>query len=160
MNVRVILFILALFSTASSNAASAVWKVSGNGFYIYLAGTLHTLSQEDYPLPEEFNRAYSDSKHIVFEADIDALHKPDTSDKMMELLTYSDGSTLLDRLSEETTTRLRKYTGDVGIPLEAVKLFKPGLLLSTLTFMELETLGINVPAVSYTHLTLPTNREV
>ena len=154
MITRISLLILALSFSALSNAESAVWKISNSNSYLYLAGTLHVLSEEDYPLPEEFNTAYSDASHIVFETDIDVMNAPDTSNRMMELLTYSDGSTLLDRLSLETTSQLRQYTVDVGIQLETVKLFKPGLLLSMLTFMELKT------PVSYTHLTLPTNREV
>jgi len=147
MITRISLLILALSFSALSNAESAVWKISSSNSYLYLAGTLHVLSEEDYPLPEEFNTAYSDASHIVFETDIDVMNAPDTSNRMMELLTYSDGSTLLDRLSLETTSQLRQYTVDVGIPLETVKLFKPGLLLSMLTFMELKTLGMDAPGV-------------
>jgi len=147
MITRISLLILALSFSALSNAESAVWKISNSNSYLYLAGTLHVLSEEDYPLPEEFNTAYSDASHIVFETDIDVMNAPDTSNRMMELLTYSDGSTLLDRLSLETTSQLRQYTVDVGIPLETVKLFKPGLLLSMLTFMELKTLGMDAPGV-------------
>ena len=147
MITRISLLILALSFSALSNAESAVWKISNSNSYLYLAGTLHVLSEEDYPLPEEFNTAYSDASHIVFETDIDVMNAPDTSNRMMELLTYSDGSTLLDRLSLETTSQLRQYTVDVGIQLETVKLFKPGLLLSMLTFMELKTLGMDAPGV-------------
>ena len=53
-----IFFILISFSAATVEAGSPVWKVSKGSNYLYVGGTVHILSETDYPLPYAFELAY------------------------------------------------------------------------------------------------------
>jgi len=142
--------VIVLLLTGMCNLAiadAAVWKISSDKTHLYLAGTMHILSEDDYPLPQEFDQAYADSTHLVFETDISGMNSPAAAQAMLKQLRYSDGSTLLDRLSPETTQLLQEYCDDRDIPVSALQLFKPGLLLSFLTVTELSALGIDAPGV-------------
>ncbi len=46
-------------------AQTSLWKVSNADSILYLGGTIHLLSPDDYPLPEEFLMAYQRNRHGV-----------------------------------------------------------------------------------------------
>ena len=46
-------------------AETSVWKVSKGGDYLYVAGTVHLLPESAFPLPAEFDKAYTDSDTLV-----------------------------------------------------------------------------------------------
>ena len=53
-------------------ADSSVWKVQSDDSVLYIGGTCHVLRESDFPLPEEFQKAYEASATLVFETDIKA----------------------------------------------------------------------------------------
>ena len=68
---RLNFFILCLFVAVSHVAnASSVWKVTKGDNTIYVAGTMHLLSPDDYPLPASYEEAYKASDTLVFETDV------------------------------------------------------------------------------------------
>jgi|GEM_PF-3919247 len=87
-------------------ADSFVWKVSKGGNEIYLGGTIHILTEAEYPLPPEFGQAYDKSETLVFETDIDVVNSVKFQNSVASEMFYMDGSTLQSRLKEETWTAL------------------------------------------------------
>ena len=65
-----LLVLLALFFAHHAYADSSVWKVVKGEDYLFIGGTVHMLSESDYPLPQEYEKAYSQSERLVFETDI------------------------------------------------------------------------------------------
>src|SRR3982750_3195487 len=64
---------LALALVAPLQAAPAksfVWKASGKGTVVYLAGSIHMLSPDFYPLSPAFEDAFKDSDLLVEEVDL------------------------------------------------------------------------------------------
>src|SRR4029453_15840765 len=54
-----------------------MWKVEGpNGSTAYLLGSLHVLTTDFYPLSAAINKAFSESKTLVEEVDIDEMSDP------------------------------------------------------------------------------------
>lgn len=45
---------------------------------MYVGGTIHILRQSDFPLPAEFEKAYSLSNMLVFESDMGKANDPST----------------------------------------------------------------------------------
>jgi uncharacterized protein YbaP (TraB family) len=90
------LIVSALLITCSAHADSSVWKVSKGENHIFLGGTVHVLSPADYPLPKEFDQAYTASDVLVFETDMTALEKPAFTQQIMRTLSYRDGSSVTD----------------------------------------------------------------
>mgnify|MGYP000047117683 CR=1 FL=1 len=72
-------------------------SVEGNGNTLYLGGTIHVLREADYPLPLEFDSAYSLAETIVLEADLNTLN--DSADAMMKKFMYPEGQGLSKNLS-------------------------------------------------------------
>lgn len=78
-----ILFIVASATSVPLAHAASVYKVSGNGNTLYLGGTLHLLSANDYPLPVAYQTAYALSDIVTFETDMLAINSPHFAQKMV-----------------------------------------------------------------------------
>jgi uncharacterized protein YbaP (TraB family) len=140
-----LIFTVYLFSL-TANAAS-VWKVSHDDQHLYLAGTLHVLSPEDYPLPREYEVAYQDACTLIFETDINALTSPEFQQQSLGKLTYLNGQTLADDLSPDTLDLLSNHLQSRGVDMQTMMLFKPSLVSVTLSMIELNNLGLTSQGV-------------
>src|SRR6266542_5347728 len=68
--------VLALALLAPLHAAPAhsfLWKVTGKGTVVYLAGSIHMLSPDFYPLNPAFDNAFKDSDLLVEEVDLNEM---------------------------------------------------------------------------------------
>ncbi len=128
-------------------ADSSVWRVSSGTNSLYLGGTVHLLRPSDYPLPEEYERAYAASEELYFETDISAMNDLAVQAQMLQQLTYTDGRTLATVLSQEAYQALTDYTSSVGLPLTMLESFKPGMIISTLQVLEFQKLGFTPQGV-------------
>ena len=79
-------------------AASSVWQVSKGENSVFIGGTIHVLSDADYPLPAAFEHAYSKSPILVFEADMAKMKTPAFQAAMLRAVSYSDGASLKSAL--------------------------------------------------------------
>ena len=134
--------LLVLFSH-SVIAASPVWKVEKNGHHLFIGGTIHVLASADYPLPSTFDKAYRESEKLVLETDMQKLQSPGFQATMMRELTYSDGRNLQKVLDRDTYRELEQFFSARGIPMAAINNFKPGMVVTMMTMVELQRLGID-----------------
>lgn len=139
---KFLVFFFCLFLPHFVVAKSPVWQVSKGDNYLYIAGTVHVLGNDDYPLPPAFEEAYNNSVYIIFEVDINKMESPEVQTMVASKMKYVDGSTLQDHLKPETYAKLEKYLEPLGIPVVTFEDFKPGLVSMMLTMMELKRLGI------------------
>ncbi len=128
-------------------ADSSVWKVSKGAAHVFVGGTLHVLSQQDYPLPAEFAEAYAAADLVVFETDMVRIADPQFQQKMMADSTYSDGTTVRDTLKPGTIEALENHFRERAMPLDQFARFKPPMLSILITMVELQLLGINQDGV-------------
>lgn len=124
-------------------AESSVWKAQKDNSVLYLGGTCHVLREADYPLPAEFDQAYTAADMVVFETDIGSLQEPSMQQKLLTKAIYADGSTIDKHLSAKAFGALSAYCEANGIPLAAFSRFKPSLLMTTLMVLELGKLGVS-----------------
>ena len=87
-----------LFSCASlsprNQTGSSVWKISRGGNSLFLGGSVHILRDDDYPLPDEFDRAFSQSSMLVIETDVEQLSDPDVAQYLMSNMFLPGNKTL------------------------------------------------------------------
>ncbi len=114
---------------------------------IYLGGTCHVLREADFPLPQEFDQAYKASQVVVFETDLGKLQEPATQQKFLARAMFSDGSTVDKHLSAKAYAALSAYAQANDIPLQAFGRYKPSMLMTTLTLLELMKLGVTQQGV-------------
>ena len=122
---------------------SCLWTVETPSNKIYLLGSLHLLKQDAYPLAAAIEKAYADSRIIIFETDIAALQTPEAQAKLLELGVYPPDQNLLGDLDENTRQQLEKKMSEIGLPVEQFSRFKPWFVALTLTTLELQRLGFN-----------------
>ncbi len=124
-------------------ADAPVWQVEKYGRTVYLAGTIHLLSANDYPLPAAFDRAYQQSEVIYLETDGARLKSPEFQQRMLARLSYPAGDSLDRHISGDTLRALQAYFRERGMPVESMLRFRAGMLTMIMTIHELNQLGIN-----------------
>lgn len=128
-------------TTAGDNSMKAesetsIWKVSKDGDTVYIGGTIHILPVSEFPLPRQFTDIYQQSDTIVLETELPEPTDITAQQKMMMGLSYQNGQTLKDTLSEETFTALDQYLSAFGSSANQLASFKPGFVTTMLVTME------------------------
>lgn len=134
--------VLIFLVTAPAGAGSPVWKVSGPASHLFIGGTIHILGASDYPLPDAFDRAYSQADLLVFETDLAATQSEPFTKELMGQMVYTDGRTLRERIRPETFRALSRFAGERGLAPEDLNRFKPGLIMIFLTMTEMQRMGM------------------
>ncbi len=140
-------FCLGLIVLAPAVADTSVWSVSSGERTVYLGGTVHLLRPGDYPLPVEFEQAYQASSELYFETDISSMNSLAVQAQMLQQLAYNDEQSLKTVLNEKAYSALAEYTAGAGLPLVMLEKFKPGLLISTLQVLQLQSMGFTSQGV-------------
>jgi uncharacterized protein YbaP (TraB family) len=123
-------------------AESSVWTVEKDGNTIFLGGTIHLLTESDYPLPQAYEKAYAGSVEVVLETDMQKLQSPEFQATMMRELRYSDGRNLQQVVNKNTYRALELFFSTRGIPMVNIVGFKPGMVAIMVTMVELQRLGL------------------
>lgn len=126
----------------SSFAASPVWKISAEENHIYVGGTVHLLSKEDFPLPGAFEKAYLGSQVIYFEVDITEVSSMEFAQKLMVKNMYMGDDDITKHLKAETINRLKEFLQSKNMTLDSLKKMKPGFLTLMLATAEMQRLGM------------------
>ena len=138
----VLMTIVALMSSHLAVADSSVWKIEKDGKHLYLGGTIHVLSKDDYPFPKELDQAYKKSEVIYFETDIQKLSDPEVAKSLTSQLMAKEGDTRATALKPETIAALESFLKKRNIPLEMMDQFNISGIYLVLFSMELANMGM------------------
>ncbi|ASP39063.1 TraB/GumN family protein [Bacterioplanes sanyensis] len=139
--------VAALLWPTSLWAQTFLWQVSKGDQRIWLGGTIHLLKAEDYPLPQEFEHAYSQAQHLVFETDISALGNPQVQQKMAQRMLLQPGQSLPALLNNDARQALIRYVEKNGLSMDQLRDFSPQWVALLITVGELNRLGMNQEGV-------------
>ncbi len=117
-----------------------VWKVEGGKSPCFLAGSFHLLRAEDYPLPEPYETAWRESRHLVMEILPDEGNSPESSAELRGLMRLETG-TLEDRLNPGTWQELAAWASQSSTPLATFRRLPPWLASLTVSVRSAEKLG-------------------
>lgn len=132
-----------LFLCVELFARSSVWKISDSKHTMYIGGTIHVLRASDYPLPQEFDEAYSQSDYVVFETDL-ALAQSRTLQRILaQKMMLPAGQSLSNKLSPDTYSKLKSYIASQGYPIEQFNRMRPWAVMMNLTQLKLSQIGID-----------------
>lgn len=138
--------LLAALAALPLHAASPsfVWKATGpKGGTVYLAGSIHLLSNEYYPLAPAFDEAFGKSDLLVEELDMGEMLAPDAQMLMLTRGMMPAGRTLDSVVSADTMKDVRAKVAELGLPIEPLQLFKPWSLALTLQGLEWQKAGFD-----------------
>jgi uncharacterized protein len=129
-------------STAAQTRAFA-WKATKGQGVVYLVGSVHMLTSDFYPLAASLDAGFKASDLLVEEADLAEMLSPNTQFSMLSRGMLPAGQTLDKVISPATLALLNKHSSALGMPLEALKQFKPWMLAMTVEAMEWQKAGFD-----------------
>lgn len=135
------LFILFIASATAFNDRALFWQVQSDTAKVYLLGSIHYADESFYPLRREIEQAFYSSGHLVVEINIDADKAQRYRELMQQKGSYQGEATIRDDISEETYRQLQYRLRRLGMPLDMVHKQKPGMLVLTLTAVQVMKMG-------------------
>ena len=133
-------------STLTPSAAASrdfVWKVTGKQSAIYLVGSVHMLTRDYYPLSPALEAAFKDSDLLLEEVDLAEMQAPEAQLQMLMRGMLPADQSLDKVVSAATFAQVSKRVGDLGLPIEPLKRFKPWALALTLLGLEWQKAGFD-----------------
>lgn len=138
--------VVLLFLAGAAQAAgtrSFVWKVSRGSQAVYLVGSVHLLSKDYYPLHPAMEAAFRDSDLLVEEVDFAEMTAPATQLSVLEHGMLPANQSLDRVVSPATLAEVTKRFGEIGLPIEPLKRFKPWMIAITLLGAEWQRAGFD-----------------
>jgi len=126
---------------APEEGGTSVWKITKDGNTMFLAGSVHVLRESDFPLPEEFEYAFSRSEILVLEADIDQVDTMEVMGYLLRKIFLPDGETLKTLLDPEVFELLAAKCGEYGLPIGSVLKMRPAMVVNMLTVLQIQKFG-------------------
>lgn len=131
-----------------SVSATSIWQVTApDGDTLFIGGTVHVLPDSELPLPQQFNNIYANSDELIFESDMAFMESAQFQQLIMQDMVFHDGRTFIDVLKADTVELVNSYLQQRSIPVENFLPMKPSLLGFTITFIELQLLGLTQDGV-------------
>lgn len=115
-----------------------LWKVQYRQATLYLAGSIHALTHEDYPLPEAYQRAFTQSDQLAVELNVNTLNPARTQALVQSRSWLPKGRNLSDFLSKPALARLQQFSKDAGVPYQRLLQMRPWLVIEQLTGQQLD----------------------
>lgn len=148
-----------LLCSLLAHAESSVWRVSKGTDQLWIGGTVHLLPPAQYPLPAEFDAAYQQTDVLVLETDLNKMQDAGNASLIQQYLLYPTGTMLSSKLTATTRQQLQALLQKHSLTLPQIEQFKPGMLVTQLTLLELQQLGFNSPGVDQHFLTLAAQQK-
>ena len=137
-----VLSALAVCTSSSAQTKSFLWKVESGSKVLYLAGSVHALRADVYPLNPAFERAFQASDTLVEEIDLAQADLLTLGPVMLSKGMYQDGRTFEAVVSKETLALVAKrLTPPLG--LELIRTMKPWMVMMMLSAMEVQQAGLD-----------------
>lgn len=144
-NTLVVFSLFCLTSVHAANDRAFFWQVTspGNGASAYLLGSIHYADKSFYPLRDEIENAFKQSDALVVELNIEAVDENAYNRILAEKGLYKDGKTIRDTVSRETWLQLQQRLKLMNLSYDTVKHYKPGILVLTLTSVQVMQMGFD-----------------
>jgi hypothetical protein len=146
--------VILLLCCTVAQADSAIWRVSKGADQVLIGGTVHLLPPSQYPLPAEFDAAFQHSNVLVLETDLAPMQDPARAAVLQQQLLYPAGTRLSSKLSDKTRGQLLDILQRHRLTLPQIDQFKPGMLVTQLTLLELQQHQFTSLGVDQHYLTL------
>lgn len=128
---------------ASPGAKSFLWKVQSDSGVLYLAGSVHALPADVYPLNPVFEQAFEASDTLVEEIDMSAGDIATLGPMLLAKGMFVDGRTFESAVSQETFALVSKHLDNPSMQ-QLIRTMKPWMVMLMLTAMRVQQAGLDV----------------
>ena len=124
-----------------------LWKLtSESGATLYLLGTVHVFKPQDYPLPEEMEKAFARAHALIVEVDVTKTDAKFTQTFVGQHGIYPPSDALSQHLSGDSRKLLQEYCLKRNLPFNGLNRMRPWIVAITVLQKELELLGYSPAA--------------
>jgi len=138
-----IALVLASGAAAQTRGRTFLWKVQSGGSVMYLAGSVHALTADAYPLNPAYQRAFDASSALVEEID---LAEADPLSGGLGLLAkgiYQDGRTFSSAVSRQTVTLVQEKLKNTPLALDLIQPMKPWMVMLMIEALGSQDAGLD-----------------
>ena len=129
--------------TSADAGKSFLWKVQAGTKVLYLAGSVHALGADAYPLSAAYENAFAAAGTLVEEIDLAEAEQLASAPMLLAKGIYTDGRTFEGVVSKETATRVASRLKDTGLPPEMIRMMKPWMVMLMITALEAQKAGLD-----------------
>lgn len=127
--------------TAPAAGRSFLWKIEAGSKVLYVAGSVHALSADVYPLSAAFERAFAESGTLVEEIDLAEAESLTVAPTLLAKGMYLDGRRFDASVSKETAALVTARMKASGLPVEMIQSMKPWMVMLTMAALEAQKAG-------------------
>jgi uncharacterized protein YbaP (TraB family) len=139
-----VLVLLACLQPAGALSKNFIWKATGRqGGTIYLAGSVHLLTKDYYPLDPAFETALRNADLLVEELELGEMLNPKSQMLMVTRGLLPPAQSLEKVISPKTFSAVSSKVAELGLPLEGLKRLKPWSVALTLQAFEWQRAGFD-----------------
>ena len=141
----VVAIALVIGSTTGLDAQtkSFIWKVQSGPRVMYLAGSVHALSADVYPLSPAFTKAYEASDTLLEEIDLETAGLLTLGPMLLSRAMYQDGRTFDKVVSKETLDLVTTHLKAMPMAAELIRPMKPWMVMLMLSAMQMQQAGLD-----------------
>jgi uncharacterized protein YbaP (TraB family) len=133
-------------TSAAQTAAtgkSFLWKVHAGSKVLYLAGSVHALGADSYPLPVAYEQAFNAAGTLVEEINLAEAEQLASAPILLAKGLYTDGRTFETAVGKDTATLVATRLKGTGIPIEMIRTMKPWMVMLLITAFEAQKAGLD-----------------
>ena len=142
----IVLAVLTVCTTSAQTAAtgkSFLWKVHSGQKVLYLAGSVHALGADSYPLSAAYESAFNSSGTLVEEINLAEAEQLAAAPLLLSKGLYTDGRTFESAVGKDTATLVATRLKATGIPMEMIRTMKPWMVMLLITAFEAQKAGLD-----------------
>ncbi len=128
---------------SADTALHSLWELRGKHNTVYLLGSIHVLRPDDYPLAPAVLNAYTNSKSLVMEINLDEIDSDQLSAEMLSSAMLPDGKTLPDILGPKRYSHAETLAHQLGVDLATFDQFAPWFAAEAISQLQLAQLGFD-----------------
>ena len=142
---RLLTCALVLWACTSASRADtplhSLWELHGKHNTVFLLGSIHVLRPGDYPLSPAVMQAYSNSKSLLMEINLEDMDLEQLQAEMMAGAMLPEGKSLPEVLGPKRYSRAETLAREVGVELAAFDRFAPWFAAEAISQVQLLQLG-------------------
>jgi uncharacterized protein YbaP (TraB family) len=145
-----IVIVLATLTVCTTSAAqraatgkSFLWTVHSGQKVLYLAGSVHALGADSYPLSAAYESAFNAAGTLVEEINLAEAEQLAAAPLLLSKGLYTDGRTFEGAVGKDTATLVATRLKNTGIPIEMIRTMKPWMVMLLITAFEAQKAGLD-----------------
>jgi uncharacterized protein YbaP (TraB family) len=129
--------------TTGPAGKSFLWKIHSGSKLLYLAGSVHALSADVYPLSPAIEQAFKASGTLVEEIDLSEAEMLTAAPAILAKGMFLDGRRFDSVVSKETAALVNARLKDSGLPVEMFQAMKPWMVMLTVAALDAQKAGLD-----------------